>query len=693
MAETRTLTRGSFLKLSAASAVGATVSALAGKVPAALGQGQYGEAPDLAARVQRGELPPVSERLPQNPYVVPHKWVNNGRYGGVMRLALQGNNDIDPARRMANYMYGHSPLRWLDDGTKVGPGWVESWAPNEDTSVWTFNIRRGIKWSDGHPFTVDDVLFWWEDEVKVTDLKELPPDETRSGRGTLATFVKIDDYTFQMQFDAPSPLTADRMAMWVKRDPLGGGGRWIDPKHYLAPFHIKYNASLNPNNWTEEYLKRREHRTNPDCPVLTGWKLESIQPGQLHVYARNPYYWAVDKAGNQLPYIDKVIITTIQDPEVLKLQFVNGQVDFMQSNQSPSTTLGDVQALRQAEPRTGLEIRFWDSGGGTGSSYFFNWNEKDPKLRALVRNSTFLKALSHGVNRSEIQRSIYFNTGELTTGTMSLKAVEYNIPGGKGIYQEWRDAAVAYDPNKAKAMLDSIGVIDRNNDGFREYPDGSPLEIELAHAADKGPTSEHVRKNELIVRDWAQIGIKAYMTPRPEVGGAFDTAWETGRFMTRADWGIGDGPNHLVYPQWVVPIERQRWAPLNGRWYEVRGTPLESQELEKAPYDRTPPREPAEPGGPVDRLWNLYDQSKVEPDPMKRHQLVWEMIKIHANDGPFITGTVANTPNIVLVRKGLLNVPKRDDLTLGGFVGPWIHPTPAVYDPESWFWDNPAAHQ
>ena len=692
MTAQRTLSRSRFLRLTAASAVGTAVTAVAGKVPTAFGQMAYNEAPQLAAMVSAGALPPVAERLPETPYVVPHKWVSGGRYGGTMRVALQGTDDVNPARRIANFMYGHSPLRWLEDGTKIGPGLVEKWESNEDTSIWTFYLRKGVKWSDGVPMTADDILFWWEDEVKVSDLRELPPDEARSGRGTLASFVKLDDFTFQMQFDSPAPLTADRMAMWVKRDPLGGGGRWIDPKHYLAPYHIKYNSALNPADWTIEYLKRREHRTNPECPVLTGWKLESITPAQRAVWARNPYYWAVDKTGNQLPYLDRLDFNIVQDNEVLKLQVANGQVDFMQGNQAPHT-LGDVQTLRQAEPRTQLEIRFWDSGGGSGSVYFFNWNERDPELRSLVRNPAFQKGLSHGFNRAEIQRAIYFNTGEPTTATMSLKAIEYNIPGGKGVYQEWRDAAVTYDPTKAKALLDSVGVIDRNGDGWREYPSGKPLEILLEYSASDPVTGEHVRKNELIARDWAQIGIKASLNPRAETGGAFRDAWEAGKIQTVANWGIGDGPTHLVYPQWVVPIERERWAPLAGNWYAVRGTPKETEELEKAPWDRTPPREAPEPGSSVDRLWQLYDASKVEPDAMKRHQLVWDMIKIHVNEGPFITGTVSNTPYIVLVRKGLNNVPKRDDLTLGGFVGPWIHPTPAVYDPESWYWDNPAAHQ
>src|SRR5687767_10522051 len=207
MTAQRTLSRSRFLRLSAASAVGTAVTAVASKVPVAHGQTmQYREAPGLTTLVQQGLLAPISDRLPENPYVVPHKWVTAGRYGGTMRVALQGTDDINPARRIANYMYGHSPLRWLEDGTKIGPGLVEKWEPNEDSSIWTFHLRRGVKWSDGVPMTADDILFWWEDEVKVPDLRELPPDEARSGRGTLASFVKLDDFTFQMQFDSPAPI-------------------------------------------------------------------------------------------------------------------------------------------------------------------------------------------------------------------------------------------------------------------------------------------------------------------------------------------------------------------------------------------------------------------------------------------------------------------------------------------------------
>jgi peptide/nickel transport system substrate-binding protein len=172
--------------------------------------------------------------------------------------------------------------------------------------------------------------------------------------------------------------------------------------------------------------------------------------------------------------------------------------------------------------------------------------------------------------------------------------------------------------------------------------------------------------------------------------------------MSQTNWEVGDGPNHLVYPQWLVPLEQTRWAPLQGRFYSLRGTPKVSDTLEeltekdKNPWERTPPRLEPEKGGPVEQLWSIYDKTKVEPDPMKRHQMVWDMIKIHVDQGPFFMGTVANFPRIILVKEGLMNVPTRDDLAawgLGGFVNPWIHPTPAVYDPETWFFSNPDEHK
>jgi len=660
--------------------------AAATTVPVAA-SGKYQEAPTLADLVKAGTLPPVDQRLPKNPYVPPHAWLSTGKYGGTLQLS--SNDTWGVGHFIQESMYGHSPLRWLKDGLEIGPGLVESWEHNEDTSKWTLHFREGLKWSDGQPFTVEDILYWWNDMVNNPDYGEenTPPDEARSGKGTLAKFNKLDDYTLEMVFDGPAPLTADRLAMWVN---AGIGPRWMAPKHYLQQFHPKYNTAVKDY---KDHTTKMDRGVNPDVPTLTGWKLKEYKEGQYTSWERNPYYWVVDKDGNQLPYIDGIVNTAVQDKEVQKLRILDGKDDW---THHWVVALSDVSAMKQAQDKAKFEVRFWDSGSGSGdNAYFFSYDYVEEKMRTLIRMPEFRKALSYAYNRPEIQKSIYFNTGELTTGTLSPKAIEYNINDqGKAAYASWRDSAVKYDPELAKQMLDKIGV-KAGADGKRTFPDGSPLKITLDYKADANPQT--VSMNELLAKDWQAIGLDAQLSPHPPAG--WNDEWFAGTLLSNAGWGIGDGPNHLVYPQWLVPIEHERWAPLEGNFYGLRGTPKVSDDLKElaekdvSPWERKPPRLEAEPGGPVEQLWKIYDQTKVEADPMKRHKLVWDMIKIHVDHGPFVQGSVANFPRPFIVKSGLTNVPKKEDLALGGFTDPWIHPTPAVYDPETWFWDNPDEHK
>lgn len=649
----------------------------------------------LAKLVQEGKLPPVDERLPKNPYTPPHSWLTVGKYGGVLKKTY--NNNWGITGFIHEMQYGSSPLRWLKDGLAIGPGFVESWESNADASRWTFKIREGIKWSDGQPFTTKDIMYWWEFTVggngKEKEFPEglkpinSPPDEARSGTGTLMTLNAPDDYTFEMVFDAPAPLTADRLAMWVN---MFIGPAWVMPRHYMEQF----NPVLNPTQYKDwEEHQRKFNHNNPDCPRLTGWKLDIFEEGVRAVWSRNPYYWAVDKEGNQLPYIDQIIVTAVKDKEIEKLAYTEGRADHAHFH---GQGLADVQSLRDAESKSQLEVRFWDSGSGTGSLYFFNIDFKDPKMRTVFRDPKFRQALSHAYNRADVQKAVYFGLGELTTGTFSPKAIEYNINDqGKQVYAAWRDSYVKYDPALAEQMLDEAGY-KKGPDGKRTMPDGSPLQIQVTYGANATPGGEHLSKNERLVRDWQAIGIDAVLTPIPGEGA--DEKWRAGEIPMKTEWEVGDGPNHLVFPSWLVADETERWAPLHGRGYTLRGTASEKEELDKNPWDRNPPRiNPTDPDymPAIAKLHELFDKSKVEPDAMKRHQLVWDMIKVHIEEGPFFTGTIANPPRIILVKKGLMNVPTRDDLLkegLGGFVNPWIIPSPAVYDPETWYWDNPDAH-
>ncbi len=646
------------------------------------------EAPMLKALVDSGDLPALADRLPENPYVIPHKWVKPGKYGGNL-LMITEKSMGSGSESNREYMYGHTLLRWLNDGLNIGPGLVESWESNDDASEWTLHFRKGLKWSDGQPWSTDDIMFWWTDLVLNEDHSEVPPDECKSGKGTVAKLSATDEVTLVMTFDAPAPLTADRLAMWVKGT-NGNGPKWMVPSHFAKQFHPKYNKKAG-KEWASAgglFEKNVDFSVNPDCPTMTGWRVKSHREGRSLVWERNPFYYCVTQDGSQLPFIDTLTMSVVQDPEVGKLQAQQGKVDYVMG-QFSQVTLSDISTMKRAEKTSKLETILWDGGSGTGSVFFFNYDHQDPKFRKLIREPKFRQALSLAVNRKEIQKAIYFNTGEPTSGTLSPKAKEYLVNDeGKATYKEWRDAWVQFDPEQAKKLLDELGVKDTDGDGLREFPDGSKLSIRLDHPADAD--DEHLQKNEYLVRDWKAIGIAAKANPVSPDG--WEDAWNSGRLTSHTAWEVGDGPNHLVYPQWLVPIEPTRYCPLEGQFYNVIGTPEANREKNVDPFKRTPPRMEPEKDGPVDQLWKLYNQTKVEPDETKRHQLVWEMIKIHVKYGPFFMGTVANSPRVVLAHAELGNVPRKENLALGGFANPWIHPTPAVYDPETYFWENPDQH-
>ncbi|HEY2172665.1 MAG TPA: ABC transporter substrate-binding protein, partial [Mycobacteriales bacterium] len=650
----------------------------------------FSESPTLASQVKAGKLPAVAKRLPDSPYVVPHNWLGKGKYGGTMNMITFTSQGTAKADSNREFFYGHSLLRYLNDGLDVGPGLVEKWSSNADTSEWTLHFRKGLKWSDGVAFSTADILFWWQDIILPGHYAQVPPDECRSGKGTLVKMKAVDPLTLTMTFDAPAPLTADRLAMWVNGAIGLNGPIWVLPKHYAKQFHPKYNPKV-PKNWDSVgglWEQKTDWMRNPACPVLIGYKCKKFDNNTGVTLERNPYYWAVSKDGDQLPYIDEIIITDVQDAQVGKLEVQQGKVDFCMGYFT-QIDLSDVSSLAQNKAKASTDIVLWDSGSGTGSIFFLNFDYPDAKLRNLFREPKFRQAISLAVSRDVLQKSLYFQTGYPTTGTLSAKAIEYQVNSqGVQTFHEWRDSFVKQDVKKAKSLLAELGLKDTNGDGYVEMPDGSKLSIRIDYSADISQT-EAAKDNQL-VQDAKAIGLR--MTRNPVSPQSYADQWEAGQLMSHTNWEVGDGPNHLVYPQWLVPIENTRWAPLEGQFYAVRGTPAEHQELNVNPWKRNPPRMQPDAGGPIAAIWKIYDQSKVEPDFMKRTQLVWKMIKIHVDQGPFFTGTVGNYPQVVVAKTDLRNIPRKENLAQGGFVNPWVHPTPAVYDPECWFWDNPTQH-
>ena len=650
-------------------------SATATPVPTVVAS-NYKEAPTLADQVKAGTLPAVDERLPVSPLVL-QPIDSIGKYGGRIRSVsswLGGN--------WSESQYGHSALRWIDDGMGIAPGMVDTWSTNADNTVWTFHVREGLKWSDGEKCTVDDIMFWWNDLANYSDANgntgpDTPPDFGTAG-GKLAVFEKKDDYTLTITYVEPSPLTAKRLAMWVN-GPIGP--RWIAPMHYLKQFHPKYNTDVKD---FVDFNNKNNIFTNPDMPSLNPWMLTDLVPSQSNTWNRNPYYYVVDTEGNQLPYIDGLDVTNVTDREVQLTQVLQGSVDFLHFH---GFTLGDVGTLKDNEAKGNYTTLLWDSGSGTGQMYFWNYDAADDKKRELYRMPDFKKASSYAIDRPTIQKTVYYNTGMLTTGTMSPKAYEFNFnQEAQDRYKKYRDAYVTYDPAKANELLDGLKMA-KGADGFRTYPDGTPLEVRIDIPADAGKEATDVL--QIVQQNWKDVGLNVVInqvTPSD-----FGNGWYAGKYEIHTNWEVGDGPDHLLYPSWVVPNEHDRWAPLAGEMLTLQGTPQDQTECDKSPWERQPPRycktDAAYAGTPVETLQGIYEKAKIEVDDLKRAQYVWQMDDIHY-DNVFYLGTVANYPRIILSSKNLSNVPTKDQLKLGGFVNPWIIPYPAVTNPETYFYTN-----
>jgi len=637
---------------------------------------KYKESPLLADMVTAGKLPPVDQRLPKNPLVLsPVDGV--GKYGGRWRTLWSGTW----VGYFQEQQYGHSPLRWIDDGLGIAPGTVEAWETNADNSEWTLHWRDGLKWSDGQPCTIDDVIWWW-DNVTVKGDPSYPdaiPDFGQDATGKLVTFTKVDDVTLKMTYGTPEPLTAKRLAMWVNANI---GPRWIVPAHWAQQYHPKFNTAEKD---TKDFTTKVETWTNPEMPSLNAWVVSKYDAGKSMTAERNPYYYAVDTDGNQLPYIDGQDWTNVpsgasaRDFELLQVR--QGSIDHLHFH---DFSLADISTLKDGATAGDYEVILWDSGSGTAMMYFWNYDAEDDKVRALFRTPEFKQAMSLALDRATIQKTVYYNTGILTTGTMSPKAYEFNFNAdAQAYFKKARDAYSAYDPTQAAALLDKAGC-KVGSDGHRTYPDGSALEVRIDLPADAGKECTDVL--EIAQKNWQAVNLNIVINQI--TGTAFDPLWHSGKGRIHTNWEVGDGPDHLLYPSWVVPNEPDRWAPLCGRKLQYEGTSQENSEADKSPWDRTPPRfnsnDPQYKGTPIETIHGLYRQAIAEPDATKRASLVWQMWDLHISQGPFFIGTVANYPRIIIKTNKMTNVPEKEQLKLGGFVNPWIIPYPAVTNTETW---------
>ena len=601
-----------------------------------------GEAPQLAALVKEGKLPPVAQRVPLEPMVL-QPLHSIGVYGGTWRRGFLGRGDQENGNRIRS---GDKLLFWDKTGTQIAPSVAKGFELSADGKRTTLFLRKGMKWSDGAAFTADDFMFWYEDLYKNKDVNPVPAPEL-SVNGKPARILKIDETTVAFEFDEPNFLFPFLLAGDTQvgggQSRLQGDGRTLGlyaPAHYLKQFLPKYSSveAANANakaagydNWVQHLRFRTDWALNTGVPTLSAWVMVRPINTQSWLMERNPYYYVIDTAGNQLPYIDKVQLTLAENPEVINLRAIAGEFDFMER----FIDLAKLPVFLDNAERGGYKVRLDQSFNGADSQIYFNLAyTKDPEIRKWFQTTDFRRALSLGIDRQQLNDAFWLGLGVISSTIPASVVAE--SPG-----DAYRLTWIALDVKKANAMLDAIGLSKKDKDGFRLRTDnGERLRLQIDVAQTLTPTWP--QQVEMIVQQWKAIGIWADAK-----------LFERSLFYTRVRnddnqmsiFSNGGTEALFLLPSAVLPADptSSQGGVGHAKWYSSDGAvglKPESPEMLRA-YSML--REAV---------------SLPEAERNKKAQEIWKL----AVDQVWAIGLVGQSPNYMgtrVVNTKLVNVPER----------------------------------
>lgn len=503
---------------------------------------QYNEAPVLKELVQAGQLPPVEDRLPVNP-MVEEPYESIGVYGGTLHRIYTGPADF------LNYakFSGEPLIRFNVETLLPEPNIIDRWEFSQDGKQLTLHIREGIKWSDGVPLTADDLLFSWLD-LQLDPQVPVPTVPGLFSGGEPAQIEKKDDFTVVLTWTKPN-----YMAVY--------GFRYEDtdklfPKHYFEQFHPKYNPESTYEKLSEALSYRRFSQARIGVPVLSAWEIVEYVPGDRVVTRRNPYYWKVDPAGNQLPYIDEVVYHYVGDVETIPLRIATGMVTM----QARHIRFEDYPFYMDNREVGNYEVMILKADT-LAPAIFFNYDCPDLVIRDLILTQEFRKALSLGINRQRIADTLYYGVAEPWPFAPLPESLYY--PGDESV-QKW----VAYSPELADQLLDALGLT-KTKDGFRRLPDGRPLQLVVEVAEGE---AMNVSLLELVKEDWRQIGVDLVID-------VMDRSLLVSRLNNMDPmawiWKVDSPHEFLINLNWWIPAGVLIWSqPMKEyvRWYLSKGS-------------------------------------------------------------------------------------------------------------------------
>jgi peptide/nickel transport system substrate-binding protein len=606
------------------------------------------ETPSLQARVEAGELPPVAQRIPIDVQVVRLEGDKSpGEQGGEMRLLMGSQKDI---RQMV--IYGYARLIGYNENFELVPDLLKSFDVVDDR-IFTLHLRRGHRWSDGHPFTSEDFRYYWEDIANNPDLSRGGPPRELMADDQLPTVEFPDAHTVRYSWPTPNPYFLTALAGAV---PL----YIYKPAHYLKQFHPRYQKAEvieelvekeNRRNWMGVHVNRdRPYKaTNPDLPTLQPWFNTTFPPAERFIFTRNPYYHRIDQNGRQLPYIDSVAIG-ISSSGLIPAKTGAGESDL----QARYLRMDNYTFLKSTAKRNDFDVRLWQTAKGAHLALYPDLNTNDEEFRKLLRDVRFRRALSLAINRHEINQVVYFGLVQESNNTVLAESP---------LYQPMDQYAwIEFDVKQANRLLDELGLTEVDDRGVRLLPDGRPLEIVVQTA---GESTEQTDVLELIHDSWLQAGIKLYSIPSTRE--VFRNRIFSGDAMMSIWSGLENAiPTAENSPMELAPTSKYQYQwPQWGAHYESLGQSGEPPDLPAA-------RE----------LLALNDEWSHTTTHQRRVEIWQRMLQINAEQ-MFTIGIVNHVPHPVVVNDFLRNVPQKGfyDISPGAYFG--------IYKPDTFWFEEP----